>query len=45
MKTLVWDGDGFLLMYKRLDSGRYTTLPAPLPGGGYFPNKSKREVM
>ncbi len=23
MKALVWDGDGFLLMYKRLDNGRY----------------------
>ena len=23
MKALMWDGDGFLLMYKRLDSGRY----------------------
>ena len=23
MKALVWDGDGFLLLYKRLDNGRY----------------------
>lgn len=23
LKALVWDGDGFLLMYKRLDNGRY----------------------
>lgn len=23
MKGLLWDGDGFLLLYKRLDNGRY----------------------
>ena len=23
IKALVWDGDGFLLLYKRLDNGRY----------------------
>ena len=23
LKALVWDGDGFLIMYKRLDNGRY----------------------
>lgn len=23
MKALVWDGDGFLLLYKRLDNGKY----------------------
>lgn len=23
MKVLVWDGDGFLLLYKRLDNGKY----------------------
>lgn len=23
LKALVWDGDGFLLLYKRLDNGRY----------------------
>ena len=23
MKALLWDGDGFLLLYKRLDNGRY----------------------
>ena len=23
MKALVWNGDGFLLLYKRLDDGRY----------------------
>ena len=23
MKALVWDGDGFLLLYKRLDNGHY----------------------
>ena len=23
IKALLWDGDGFLLLYKRLDNGRY----------------------
>ena len=23
MKAIVWDGDGFLLLYKRLDNGRF----------------------
>ncbi len=23
MKGLLWDGDGFLLLYKRLDNGKY----------------------